>query len=199
MLFDFKNKTELEDHRVKLVPLEQQYYEYLLPISIDDPDLLKYSPQLLGTKELLDEYIQNALNQKKSGLRYPFVIFDKLKNSYAGSTSYGNISDKDLRLEVGWTWIGRDFQRTGLNRHCKFLLLKYAFEDLQFERVEFKTDSRNLQSRKAIEAIGATYEGALRSHMLMPDGYRRTSVYYSILRDEWEQLKNTIFAKQLAK
>jgi RimJ/RimL family protein N-acetyltransferase len=77
--------------------------------------------------------------------------------------------------------------------------LKYAFEDLQFERVEFKTDSRNLQSRKAIENIGATYEGALRSHILMPDGYRRTSVYYSILRNEWKQLKETIFANQSVK
>ena len=199
MQFEFKNRIELENNSVKLSPLDWKHFDSLFSVMTDYPDLLKYSPQKFGTKELLKKYMHNALSQKESGLRYPFVIFDKLRNSYAGSTSYGNISNTDLRLEIGWTWIGRDFQRTGLNRHCKFLLLKYAFEDLQFERVEFKTDSRNLQSRKAIEAIGATYEGALRSHMLMPDGYRRTTVYYSILRNEWKQLKETIFAKQSAK
>jgi N-acetyltransferase len=199
MQFEFKNKIELEDNRVKLSPLDWKHFDSLLSVIIDNPNLHKFSPLKFGTKELLKEYIHNALSQKESGLRYPFVIFDKQKNSFAGSTSYGNISNTDLRMEIGWTWIGKDFQRTGLNRHCKFLLLKYAFEDLQFERVEFKTDSRNLQSRKAIENIGATYEGALRSHILMPDGYRRTSVYYSILRNEWKQLKETIFANQSVK
>jgi N-acetyltransferase len=103
------------------------------------------------------------------------------------------VSDKDQRLEIGWTWFGKAFQRTGLNRNVKFLMLQYAFEQLQFERVELKTDERNHPSRKAIEGIGGKFEGILRSHMQLPDGFRRNTVYYSILKAEWPALKNGIF------
>src|SRR5690606_4403529 len=105
----------------------------------------------------------------------------------------GSISLKDLRLEIGWTWIDRATQGSGLNKHCKYLLLSYAFENLGIQRIEFKTDSRNIQSRKAIEKIGGVYEGLLRNHTLLPDGYRRDTVYYSILKAEWEAVKRRHF------
>ena len=91
------------------------------------------------------------------------------------------------------TWFGKSFQRTGLNRNVKFLMLRYAFEALRFERVELKTDERNQQSRLAIEKIGGRFEGILRSHVLMPDGFRRNTVYYSILKSEWPAIKKDIF------
>ncbi|MEM1137497.1 MAG: GNAT family protein [Bacteroidota bacterium] len=189
MPFNFDKAIALEDNRVKLSPLIWEHFDEMLPISLKNPALLQYSPSKFGTKESLKAYFQSAFDLKQKQLRYSFAIFDKMKNSYAGSTSFGNISNKDLRIEIGWTWLGKDFQRTGLNRHCKFLLLQYVFEGLMFERVELKTDSRNEQSRKAIEAIGGKYEGELRSHTLMPNGFRRNTVYYSILKDEWNGIK----------
>jgi RimJ/RimL family protein N-acetyltransferase len=137
--------------------------------------------------------VLSAIEDRRKLAKYSFAIFDKEIEKYAGSTSFGNISNSDQRLEIGWTWIGKEFQRTGLNRNCKFLLLQYCFKILEFERVEFKTDSRNLQSRKAIEEIGGTLEGEFRSHSIMSDGHRRNTVYYSILKNEWPALKNSIF------
>ncbi|MEN7549411.1 GNAT family protein [Rapidithrix thailandica] len=194
--FDFKNDVVLENARVQLRPLRMSDHEVLLPIAIEHRDLLQFSPSQINSPKKLTYYLEQALNAKKAGVRYPFIIFDKQQQQYAGSTSFGHISNYDQRLEIGWTWIGKGFQGSGLNKECKFLLLRYAFEQLEFQRVEFKTDSRNLQSRKAIEKIGGKYEGELRSHTLMSDGYRRNTVYYSILSNEWEGLKSSIFHAQ---
>ncbi|MBL4708196.1 MAG: GNAT family N-acetyltransferase [Flavobacteriales bacterium] len=190
---NFKEIIVLENDRVRLEPLGLEHLGVLLPIAEKSPDLLKYSPSLFGNKENLNNYIANALISRGKELRYAFIIYDKEKQRYAGSTSFGNVSVPNERLEIGWTWIDKDFQGTGLNKHCKFLLLSYAFEQLRFERVELKTDSRNTQSIKAMEKIGASYEGELRHHMLMPDAYRRNSVCYSIIKWEWEGIKETIF------
>jgi RimJ/RimL family protein N-acetyltransferase len=121
------------------------------------------------------------------------VAFDKQAGRYAGSTSFCNVSDKDNKLEIGYTWIGYDFQRTGLNRAIKSLMLQYAFDTLGFHRVEFTADSRNQQSRAAIAAIGATFESELRSRIVKPDGYRANTVYYSILAHEWPRIKKEVF------
>ncbi len=195
MNFNCNDKIILEDDRTRLEPLDWRHLDSLLPIAEKHPDLLRYSPSLFGTEEALKAYFEAAIAQRNEQVRYPFVIYDKAVGEYAGSTSYGNISAANQRLEIGWTWLAIDRQRTGLNRHNKFLMLQYAFEVLACERVELKTDSRNEQSRRAIEAIGATYEGTLRSHFLMNDGYRRDSVYYSILKAEWEGIKTSVFAK----
>lgn len=190
--FLFSEEILLENEFVRLEPLKMSHLDFLVLIAEQTPDLLKFSPSPFGDRAALQDYIQIALDEKSNLNRYPFVIFDKQKEKYAGSTSFADISAKNQRLEIGWTWIGKDFQGTGLNKNCKFLMLRYAFEILAFERVEFKADSRNLQSRRAIEKIGATYEGELRSHTLMNDGYRRHTVYYSILKDEWQAVKQNI-------
>ena len=189
MKINFKSKIVLENSRVKLLPLNEEYVEDLMPLVLNNPNLLKYSPSKFGTKELLKEYIKSDLNSREKRTKYAFVIYDKVQEKYAGSTSYLNISEKDQRLEIGSTWIGKNFQRTGLNRNCKFLLMEYAFEQLNCQRLELKTDARNVQSKKAIEGIGAKYEGLLRSHMLMIDGHRRDTIYYSILIAEWPEIK----------
>jgi N-acetyltransferase len=185
MKFDFKKEIILENDRALLRPLKEEDFEKLLPVAIDDATLLQYSPAKIASEADLKNYIRIALNERETKFRYAFSIFDKMKNAYAGSTSYATISNYDKRLEIGWTWIGRKFQKTGLNRNCKMLLLTYAFETLEFERVEFRTDERNATSRAAIEKIGGKFEGILRSHTLMNDGHRRNTVYYSILKEEW--------------
>jgi RimJ/RimL family protein N-acetyltransferase len=193
MDFSFTNEILLENSRALLRPLQPDDVANLLTVATAQPNLVQYSPFQIHTPDLLATYIKASLSEREAGFRYPFVVYDKEAKAYAGSTSFANISNKDRRLEIGWTWIGKSFQATGLNRACKALLLSYAFDELEFERVELKTDARNNASRTAIEKIGGVYEGALRSHTLMLDGFRRDTVYYSILRNEWPNLKETVF------
>lgn len=193
MNFNFQNDLVFEDDRVKLSPLHWDHFAHLLPIILANPDIDKHSPAKFGNESDFTKYFEKALELKEKENRYPFTIFDKKANEYAGSTSYCNIVNDHQRLEIGWTWIGKRFRRTGLNRHCKFLLIQYAFEVLDFERVELKTDARNMLSRNAMEGIGCTYEGALRSHTPMWEGYRRDTAYYSILKEEWPAIKKRVF------
>ena len=193
MNFNIQQNIILENNHSLLRPLVAEDIEHLLPIAIKDKDLMDFSPSEIHRPELIQTYVDTALAAKANGIRYPFIIFDKHNNKYAGSTSFGNMSNKNSRLEIGWTWIGKDFQRTGLNRNNKLLMLSYAFEKLDCLRVELKTDTRNIQSRTAMKKIGATEEGILRSHTVMSDGYRRDTIYYSILVNEWEGIKESIF------
>ena len=122
----------------------------------------------------------------------PFVAVHLASGRVAGATRYLNVSPKDRGLEIGGTWYGLDFQRTAVNTECKYLLLKHAFETLGAIRVQLKTDARNVRSQKAIERIGAVKEGILRKHMILPDGYIRDSVFYSIVDSEWEGVKSRL-------
>ena len=194
--FDLKEDIILEDERVLLSPLQEVHIKALLPIAEKYPDLLRYSPSKFGLEEHLVNYVNTAIEGRRQGLRYPFVIFDKQNKIYAGSTSFGNIVNSHRRLEIGWTWISEDLQRTGLNRHNKFLMLSYAFDEIEFNRVEFRIDSRNAKSRSAVEAIGGQFEGELRQHTLMPDGFKRNTVYYSILQQEWSTIRTEKFMRQ---
>jgi len=183
---NFASDLILENDDLRLEPLSKHHHRHFLPICLAHPQLLQYSPSPFGTSEKLEEYIDAALEARKKGQRYPFAIYHKTENRFIGSTSYGNPSFYDARIEIGWTWLDKSAQGTGLNAICKKLLLNYAFTELSLQRVEFKTDRRNLQSRKAMEKLGAQFEGILRSHTLMPDGSRRDTAYYSILLDEWQ-------------
>lgn len=194
MNLNFEENIILENKRVRIEPLELRHIDELANIVTSQPDLLRYSPPKFGTVELLAKYIEKNYGLRTKSLKYPFAIYDKNKATYAGSTSYMNISQENQRLEIGSTWIGAAFQRTGLNHNCKFLLTQYAFETLEVERLEFKTDKRNVQSQKAIERIGGKYEGLLRSHTLMSDGFRRDTVCYSILKNEWTKIKEEVFS-----
>lgn len=195
MNFDFSQTLVLEDMRTRLEPLEDKHFDLLLPIALGEPDLLKYSPSPFGSREKFQQYFHLAYNQRAAEKRYAFAIFDKLKGKYAGSTSMGEIFNEHLRLQLGWTWMGSEFRGSGLNRHCKFLLLRYIFETLNFERVEFFTDSRNERSKKAITGIGGKLEGELRSHMLLPDGHRRNTLIYGMLKAEWRENKVLLLQK----
>jgi RimJ/RimL family protein N-acetyltransferase len=192
MNFPFEHDIILENSSALLRPIDGTDVDNLLAVATKDKDLLEFSPMPVYTRELLEKYIGKAIDSRRNKNSYPFVVFDKRKNAFAGSTSFLNISNADDRLEIGGTWYGKEFQRTGLNRNCKYLLLEYAFNNLNAERVEFKTDERNLASRKAIEKIGGQFEGILRRHTLMYDGFRRNTVYYSILKSEWNGLKDLL-------
>ncbi|MEO6720831.1 MAG: GNAT family protein [Ferruginibacter sp.] len=189
MNIPFDEEIILENSAAQLRPLQSSDLSNLLSVATQNDKLLQFSPQPIHSEKLLTAYIEKAVSERENKIRYAFIIFDKKKNAYAGCTSFMNISNYDKRLEIGSTWIGNDFQRTGLNRNCKFLLLGYAFDKLGAERVELKTDERNTASRNAIEKIGGQFEGTFRSHTLMYDGYRRNTVYYSILKAEWANLK----------
>ena len=193
MEFSFSEHIILENHFALLRPIGKYDFDELSMIAYDY-DIWKYNVSRCMNNEALTNYIYTALNDRKKKIRYPLVIIDKKSKHIAGSSSFGNISNKDKRLEVGWSWLGKSFQGTGLNKNCKFLMLTYVFEHLDFERVEFKTDVLNAQSRKALQNIGAKEEGILRSHTVMQDGRRRDTIYYSILKPEWGNIKNTIFS-----
>jgi N-acetyltransferase len=189
MNFPFEKDIVLENDRVLIRPMQSSDSDKLLKVATEDRTLLQYSPGQIYSPALLAQFIENALNDRTNKVRYAFIIYDKQQGKYAGSTSFLNISDKDQRIEIGSTWIGREFQKTGLNRNCKYVLMSYVFNALEFERLELRTDERNAVSRKAIEGIGGKLEGILRSHTLMSDGFRRNTVCYSILRNEWQGLK----------
>ena len=189
MNFPFDQEISLENSRALLRSLQAADIDNLLEIATKEKDLLQFSPIPIYSEDLLKSYIEKAIQERKNKSRYYFTIFDKKKKAYAGSTSFLNISNVDCRVEIGATWIGKEFQQTGLNRNCKYLLLNFAFGELGAERVELKTDERNTASRNAIEKIGGKFEGILRSHTLMYDGFRRNTVYYGILKEEWENLK----------
>jgi RimJ/RimL family protein N-acetyltransferase len=198
MQIDFDKEYTLEDERVLLRPLLESDDEHLLYYSLNEPDLWTYSFQQADGEENLKRYIGNALLCRKNKTEYPFIIFDKQTQQYAGSTRFYDIQIPHQSLEIGYTWYGRDFQRTGLNRHCKLLLLSFAFENLAAERVALRADNDNKRSIAAMKAIGCVEEGVLRSHLLLPNGKRRDSIILSILREEWfnkvkEELKKKIY------
>ena len=178
----------MKNKRVKLTLLDLSNYQHLGLIS-QEKDLIFYSPSDISTPENLRDYVRVAVDGYYHKTTIPFIIYDKLKEQYAGSTRFGLINWKNKVLHIGWTWIGHDFQGTGLNTNIKFLMLEYAFETLEFEKVEFRIDERNNKSRRAVKKLGATLEGILRKDTLMNDGFRRSTTCYGILKDQWPSIK----------
>lgn len=189
----FDQNLILENNFVALKVMTAEDKKALRLIS-NSSSIWNYFTSNLKTARELDYWVDDAIRLFNLMQRIPFTITSKLHKRPIGSTSFGNISVPDKRIEIGWTWLGRNYQGRGYNKQCKFLLLQYAFEVLQFKRVEFKTDVLNLQSRKALKKIGAVEEGILRSHTVMPKDRRRDTIYYSILREEWDNVKIKYFS-----
>lgn len=183
----------LETSKALLRPIEPNDYETFLHLAQQDEEMWKYFSLNLADAAQLRKWMEMASADKKAETRRPFTIIDKMSGQIAGSSSMGNISYHDLRLEIGWSWLGKEFRSTGLNKHAKFSMMRYAFDELGFERVEFKTDVENERARQGLRNVGGIEEGILRSHMTMWNNRRRTSIYYSVLKNEWPQLKDTIF------
>ena len=178
----------LQNDSVMLRPLIPDDFESFEKITRDESMWIYFTSDLSDRSDL-HYWIDTALSDMKNKTRLAFTIIEKSSGNPVGSTSFGNISFRDRRIEIGWTWISREFQGKGVNSQIKYLMLKYAFETIDFERVEIKTDVLNIPARKALLRIGANEEGVLRSHTLMTHGRRRDTIYYSILRSEWESIK----------
>lgn len=194
----FINKPILENERVLLRPIGENDFENLLPFSLKEPEIWKYGLVTAAGKDNLHRYIDSAIKNLEEKKEYPFIVFDKLTGRYAGSTRFYDIQQHWLTTQLGYTWYGKDFQRTGLNRHCKLLLLTYVFEEWGLERCEFRADTNNAASIAAMKAIGCVEEGVLRNHMPTASGGRRDSIIMSILKSEWdggvkELLQNKIY------
>lgn len=178
----------LENDKLQLRPINADDYIPFEKLT-SDKSMWTYFTSDLSVESELKGWIDNAIRDMANKTRLAFTIIDKANNQPIGSTSFGNISLRDKRIEIGWTWIGKDYQGKGINSHVKYLMLKHCFETLDMERVEFKTDVLNVPARKALLQIGAKEEGILRSHTLMTHGRRRDTIYYSILKAEWPDVK----------
>lgn len=194
-MIQFPGDLELEDERVLLRPLREDDLKFLLPFALNEPEIWTYSSVIVAGENGISTYIENAVQGRLSQKEYPFIIFDKSSNEYAGSSRFYDIQLPFSTTQLGYTWYGKKFQRTGLNRHCKLLMLSYAFEQWGMERVEFRADFRNNKSIQAMKDIGCTVEGVLRKNMPLEDG-RRSSIVLSILRDEWfDKVKKSLQEK----
>jgi N-acetyltransferase len=181
----FPNDIVLENDRVRLRPLETSDLEFLLPFALHEPELWIYSMNSPAGRQGMEKYIQSSIELRAAKTEYPFIIFDKWKNLYAGSSRFYDIQLANQTTQLGYTWYGKAFQRTGLNRHCKLLMLGYAFETWGMERVEFRADATNQRSIEAMKAIGCVEEGIIRSHGPSVRGGRRDSIVLSIIKEEW--------------
>jgi RimJ/RimL family protein N-acetyltransferase len=169
-----------------LRPLRMSDVVNLMPFSVREPELWKFSLLNAAGKENLEKYVQAAEKGRMQAKEYAFIVFDKKRNAYAGSTRFYDIQPDHQTVQLGYTWYGRNHQGTGLNKNCKYLLLELAFEKWRVERVEFRADNNNARSIAAMKSIGCTIEGVLRSNMPKREGGRRDSIVLSILRAEWE-------------
>lgn len=181
----------LENDKVLMRPFSFADAEGIAAIALN-PEIWRYYVMKLSTYSDVASYVKTSLEAHAAGTQHVFVVIDKASGALAGSTSFGNISLRDSRVEIGWTWLGKEFQGIGINENCKYLLLEYAFVNANMIRVEFKTDVLNTGARKALKKIGAIEEGVLRSHTVMQDGRRRDTIYYSILSAEWDSVKSNL-------
>lgn len=184
--------TTLEGTRVRLEPLAlARHFDPLCAIALD-PDLWRWTLNVVATPEDLRAYLDEALREQAAGRSVPFATLDLASGRVAGCTRFGNIEPKHRRVEIGWTWVGRPFQRSHVNTEAKYLMLRHAFEVWECRRVELKTNVKNERSRVAMIRIGAREEGILRKHAISDSGASRDTIYYSILDDEWPEVKGRL-------
>jgi RimJ/RimL family protein N-acetyltransferase len=186
--------TILNGLQVDLLPLEEKHFDELF-VAASDKRIWEFYTGDWSVHETFLKVYSGSLKQREKGAEYPFVIFHKPTQKIIGSTRYLDIVPYDRRLEIGGTWLMPEYWATTINFDCKLLLLTFAFEELKAKRVQLKTQHDNIRSRKAIEKIGAIYEGVIRKHMLKDDGSFRSSAYFSILDDEWPGAKENLQKK----
>jgi RimJ/RimL family protein N-acetyltransferase len=179
-------KVALDGRFVRLEPLEERHREALRPAA-QHPEIFAVTTSALGP--LFDPYIDNALRRSTGEHELAFAVLLRADSRYVGMTRYLNIEAAHKKLEIGSTWYEPAAWGGPVNPECKHLLMRHAFEDLKFHRVEYKTDVRNRRSRAAILKLGATQEGIFRKHMIMADGHVRDSVYFSIIDSDWPAVK----------
>ena len=178
----------LSGARIRMEPLADGHLEDLARVAFDD-EVWRWTIARPMDDTGLRAWFDQARANADRGTEVPFATIHLASGRAIGSSRFMTIAPEHRRLEIGWTWVGTAYQRTGANREAKLLQLTHAFETLNAERVEFKTHARNLASRAALLGIGATFEGVLRHHTIMPDGSNRDSAFYSVLAGEWPAAK----------
>lgn len=186
-----KHPTILMGESVELLPLEEKHFEEL-SLMANDARIWEFYPFDMSNSKLIWNNFKNAILEKEKGNRYPFAIYNKRVNKLVGSTQFLDIQPKYKKLEIGATWLHPDYWATEINLECKLLLLTYCFETLKAYRVQLKTDEKNIRSQKAIQKIGATFEGILRNDMIRDNGTKRSSAYFSIIAEEWVDRKSKL-------
>jgi N-acetyltransferase len=184
----------LEGSHVRLEPLSESHHDALCAFGLD-PELWKWIPFQVLDRDQMMAYIRNAIAEQGKGVSIPFATVDRASGQAVGATRFMNIDPANKRVEIGSTWIARPWQRTTINTEAKYLMMRYAFETLGCNRVEYKTDALNTQSRNAILRIGAKEEGIFRSHVVTWSGRLRDSVYFSVIAPEWPEVKARLEAK----
>jgi RimJ/RimL family protein N-acetyltransferase len=179
----------LEGRWVRLEPLGAEHLPGLVEVGLD-PSLWRWTLTVIATPDQMRRFVEAALAERAAGDSMPFTIIERASGQPVGSTRYLNIDANHRRLEIGYTWVAPGWQRTPLNSEAKLLLIGHAFDRLGAVRVEFKTDSLNEASRRALLGIGAIEEGTLRNHMISQGGRRRHSVYYSVIEEEWPTVRD---------
>ena len=186
-----------EGRHVRLEPLAWAHRDELLEHALD-PDLWQWTLTRIHKPEDLDAFIETALGLRETGSVIPFATVDRATSRAIGSTRFANIDRENRRLEIGWTWLGRRFHRQAFNTEAKLLMLAHAFERMDCIRVEFRVNAPNARSRAAVARLGAREEGTLRHHQIAPDGRMLDWVYYSILREEWPAVRESLEQKLAA-
>jgi len=184
----------LENEFVRLEPLTPAHHAALCEVGLFE-ELWRLIPTPVDSPDTMKNYIETALDEQRRGLGLPFTTIEKSSGKIVGSTRFGNIDAKNLRAEIGWTWITPAWQKTYVNTQAKLLMLTHAFETWKCIRVELKTDALNEQSRNAILRLGARQEGIFRQHVICHSGRLRDTVYFSILDNEWKPVKENLLRK----
>jgi RimJ/RimL family protein N-acetyltransferase len=184
----------LEGATVRLEPLGRQHLERLIEIGTGT-DIFQWYPMPVHTAEDMRAFVEAALTDQGAGTALPFATVERHSGLVIGSTRFANVDRPNRRVEIGWTWIVPAWQRTAANTEAKYLMLRHAFDVWGCNRVEFKTDSLNVQSRAALSRIGAVEEGTFRNHVVTASGRLRHSVYFSVIREEWPAVRSKLEAK----
>jgi RimJ/RimL family protein N-acetyltransferase len=192
MTHELKMPDVLEGNRVKLIPLSMEHAEELWESAKNEDLWEHYTFRKMESFDKFKDFLAGSLKEADSGKGFTFTVIDKATGKMKGGTSFLDIQPASRSLEIGRTWLAKELHGTGFNAECKYLLLRYCFEELKLIRVFFKTDSNNLRSQKAMEKIGAKFEGILRNHMIREDGTFRHSAYFSIIESEWEEVKQKL-------
>lgn len=187
---------KLTGQRIDLVPLVQSHADDLLTGAEHDEVWTYLDEPTPSTPEMIHALVREALDEQAAGLRIPFAIVLRETGQAIGSISYIDIQQRNRALELGWAWLSPDHWKTGITREAAFLLIRHAFEDLGAVRVVMKTDARNIRSQQAISGLGAVREGLFRRHRILRDGHQRDSVFYSLIREDWEAVRDDL-ASQL--
>jgi RimJ/RimL family protein N-acetyltransferase len=181
----------LEGQTIHLVPMEDSHKTELSNVLMS-PEIWEFTWRTITTSEEIDHLLTNVLENKSKGSQIPFTIVERASGKIIGTTRIGDIDLNNRNVEIGWTWLSPDFWRTSVNTECKYLLLRYCFEDLKVIRVQFSISGQNLRSQRAVERIGAKKEGVFRKHRIKPDGSIHDNIFYSIIDTEWPNVKENL-------